>query len=138
MLEMKSRVDEALLKKTFEKNDEVGKIYRYFYNHFEKFLAFCKFERAPVCNNLSERMLKSIILHRKNSLFFKTQIGAAVADILTTILFTAKANNINSVDYLRDLLLHQDHWKQNPKEWLPWNYLETVNKIQNRPEITAI
>ena len=47
---------------------------------------------------------------------FKTQIGAAVADILTTILFSAKSNDINSVDYLRNLLLHQDHWKQNPKE----------------------
>ena len=78
-------------------------------------------------------MLKSIILHRKNSLFFKTQIGAAVADILTTILFTAKSNGINSVDYLRDLLLHQDHWKQNQKEWLPWNYLETINKLKNSP-----
>jgi hypothetical protein len=133
MLEMKSRVDEAILKKIFEKNDEVGKIYHYFYNHFEKFLAFCKFEGAPLCNNLSERMLKSIILHRKNSLFFKTQIGAAVADILTTILFTAKSNGINSVDYLRDLLLHQNHWKQNQKEWLPWNYLETINKLKNSP-----
>ena len=76
-------------------------------------------------------MLKSIILHRKNSLFFKTEIGAAVADILTTILFTAKYNDINSVDYLRNLLLHQDHWKQNPKEWLPWNYLETIKKLKN-------
>ena len=133
MLEMKARVDEALLKKIFEKNDEVGKIYNYFYNHFEKFLAFCRFEGAPICNNLAERMLKSIILHRKNSLFFKTQIGAAVADILTTILFTAKSNDINSVDYLRNLLLHQDNWKQNPKAWLPWNYTDTINKIKNKP-----
>ncbi|MES2615960.1 MAG: hypothetical protein V4591_11170 [Bdellovibrionota bacterium] len=76
-------------------------------------------------------MLKSIIRHRKNSLFFKTQIGAAVADILTTILFTAKVNDINSVDYLRHLLLHKNLWTKNPQEWLPWNYLKTIDKLKN-------
>ena len=131
MLEMKSKVDDAISKKMFEPNDEVGEIYKYFFNHFQKLSAFCRFEGAPVCNNLSERMLKSIIRHRKNSLFFKTQVGAVVADVLTTILFTAKINNINSVDYLRNLLLHQDHWKKNPRDWLPWNYTETINKLQN-------
>jgi hypothetical protein len=45
-------------------------------------------------------MLKSIILHRKNSLFFKSQLGATIADILISILFTAKENDLNSVEYL--------------------------------------
>ena len=90
-------------------------------------------EGASVCNNLAERMLKSIILHRKNSLFFKSELGATVADILTPILFTAKENDLNSVQYLRDLLVHRALWKQNPKDWLPWNYLSTIASIKNYP-----
>jgi hypothetical protein len=131
MLEMKNKIEQDIHNKIFEPNDEIGKVYKYFSNHFIKLCAFCYFEGAPVCNNLSERMLKSIIRHRKNSLFFKTQLGATVADILTSILFTAKENNLNSVDYLRDLLIYQNFWKQNPKDWLPWNYLDTINKIKN-------
>ena len=131
MLEMKNKIEQDIHNKIFEPNDEIGKVYKYFSNHFIKLCAFCYFEGAPVCNNLSERMLKSIIRHRKNSLFFKTQLGATVADILTSILFTAKENNLNSVDYLRDLLIYQNLCTQNPKDWLPWNYLDTINKIKN-------
>lgn len=134
MLEMKKRAEFDISKKVFEPNNDVGKIYQYFLNHFNKLSAFCHIEGAPVCNNLSERMLKSIILHRKNSLFFKTQLGATVADILTSILFTAKENDLNSVEYLRDLLIHQNLWKQNPKDWLPWNYLNTIASIKNYPQ----
>jgi transposase len=76
-------------------------------------------------------MLKSIIRHRRNSLFFKTQIGANVSDNLTSILFTAKVNGLNSVEYLKNLLIHQTLWKESPQEWLPWNYLDTINKLQN-------
>ena len=76
-------------------------------------------------------MLKTIIRHRKNSLFFKTQIAANVADIYTSILFTAKANKINPPQYLRDLLIYQKLWKQNPQDWLPWNYLKTIEKIKS-------
>jgi hypothetical protein len=130
MLEMKLKAHNTILKKEFEPNSDMGAVYKYFLNHFPKLCAFCHIENAPVCNNLSERMLKSIIRHRKNSLFFKTQIGACVADILTSILFTAKANDINSVDYLRDMLTYKSLWKKNPDDWLPWNYLNTVNKIK--------
>ncbi|RDB36669.1 MAG: hypothetical protein DCC88_03905 [Spirobacillus cienkowskii] len=71
MLEMKNKIEQDIHNKIFEPNDEIGKVYKFFSNHFIKLCAFCYFEGAPVCNNLSERMLKSIITHRKNSLFFK-------------------------------------------------------------------
>jgi ABC-type polysaccharide transport system permease subunit len=71
-------------------------------------------------------MLKSIIRHRKNSLFFKTLLGATVADILTSILFTAKVNHLNSIEYLKNLLIYQALWKEKPYEWLPWNYPDTT------------
>jgi hypothetical protein len=58
-------------------------------------------------------------------------LGASVCDILTTIFFTAKANNINSVEYLRDLLLCQSHWQENLEQWLPWNYKKTITALKN-------
>lgn len=133
MQQMKTRVDKAILNKEFEPNSKIGKDYKYFSNHFQELCAFCYFEGAPICNNLSERMLKSIIRHRKNSLFFKTLLGATVADILTSILFTAKANNLNSIEYLKNLLLYQTSWTEKPEEWLPWNYTATINKLKNKP-----
>jgi hypothetical protein len=131
MLEMKKRAEEALAQKLLEPNGDMGKVYKYFLKHFPELTAFCHLKGAPICNNLSERMLKRIILHRKNSLFFKTEVGAAVADIITSILFTAKENGLNSTDYLRDLLTYENLWKENPKNWLPWNYSNTIQKIKN-------
>ena len=132
MQEMKKRADEDIANKNIEPNSDLGKVYKYFSNNYEKLCAFCCLNSAPICNNVAERMLKSIIRHRKNSLFFKTQIGASVADILTTILFTARANNLNSIEYLKNLLIYKNNCQEKPKEWLPWNYLATIDKLKNQ------
>jgi transposase len=78
----------------------------------------------------AERLLKRAIRHRKNSLFFKNQVGAAVADILMSILMTAVNNKLEPVKYVNDLLDFPDHRKKNPKLWLPWNYTKTVAKLR--------
>jgi len=41
--------------------------------------------RPPLDNNEAERTLKQFILMRKNSLFFKTEHGATVGDILAVM-----------------------------------------------------
>jgi hypothetical protein len=129
MKEMKENAEKIIANKEVEPNSDIGKALQYLINHYSKFTAFCLLENAPICNNLSERMLKTIIRHRKNSLFFKNQLGARVADIITTILFSAKANNINSVEYLKNLMIHKNLWEQEPQKWLPWNYTATIEAI---------
>ena len=129
MLEMKNRIESDLIAKNFEPNSDFGKTCLYFKNHFTALSAFCDVKSAPVCNNLSERMLKCIIQHRKNSLFFKNTIGSAVGDIITSLLFTAKSNDLNSIEYFKNLLIYKSHWKNNPAEWLPWNYKTTMQKM---------
>lgn len=120
--------------KKVEPNSELGKIYSYFKNHFAALTVFCEVEGAPVDNNLSERMLKGIIRQRKNSLFYKNQLGARVADILTSILMTAQANGLNPIEYLTHLMVYQKSWMANPSEWLPWNYKTTIAALtQNLP-----
>ncbi len=45
-------------------------------------------------------------------------VSTHLIHLLTKILFTAKANRINSVDYLKNLMLYEEHWQKVPHEWL--------------------
>lgn len=112
-----------------EENSTFGKACQYFLNHYEGLSRFCYVADAKLDNNRVEQVLKLIILGRKNSLFYKTQNGADVGDILTSVLGTAVANGINVFDYLVAL---QQNWfavGRNADEWLPWNYQETLQSM---------
>lgn len=112
-----------------EPNSTFGKACSYFLNHFEGLTLFCHVPGAKLDNNGVEQVLKLIIRVRKNSLFYKTQDGANVGDILTTVLATAVANNVNVFEYLVAL---QQNWfdvGRNPQHWLPWNYQHTLSSL---------
>jgi transposase len=126
---IRTKINNDFLSKRVEPNSDLGGAYKYFLNHFEELSAFCNYQDAPICNNACERLLKRAIRHRKNSLFYKTQTGAAVGDIHMTILMTAKENGIEPVQYLTDLLTHTKLVNANPKDWLPWNYTETIKSL---------
>jgi hypothetical protein len=70
--------------------------------------------------------LKKAILHRKNSLFYKTVNGAEVGDLFMSLIHTCELNGVNAFDYVTELLRHADELKQNPSEWMPWNCRETL------------
>ena len=80
---------------------------------------------APLDNNVCERSLKKAILHRKNSLFYKTEKGAEVGDLFMSLIHTAELCGANPFDYLTQLQRHADELKQ---DWMPWNYLETLRR----------
>ena len=61
-----------------------GRRIRYMLRHWEKLTFFLRQVGAPLDNNVCERALKKAILHRKNSLFYKTQNGARVGDLFMT------------------------------------------------------
>lgn len=129
MEKIKSKIEEDFRNKKVEPNSPLGAAYNYYLNHFDKLTAFCKFENAPVCNNACERLLKRAILHRKNSMFFKNLVGAAVGDIHMSILLTAKENGLNPVQYMAALLQYEKLWKENPSDFLPWNFKATLARI---------
>ena len=62
------------------------------------------------------------ILHRKNSLFYKTERGTAVGDLLMGLIYTCRLNGANPFHYLTELLRHRDELQSKPQAWLPWNY----------------
>jgi len=61
-----------------------------------------------VDNNLVERALKKAILHRKNSLFYKTRKGAQMGDLFMSLIRTCELNGANAFDYLMELLRHAE------------------------------
>jgi transposase len=81
---------------------------------------------APLDNNLCESVLKRVILHRKNSLFYKTANGAHVGDVFMSLIHTAEMCGANPFDYLTAVQRHSEAVAQHPEQWMPWNYTEAL------------
>ena len=64
-----------------EPNSGLGKAIQYMLRHWKALTLFLRTAGAPLDNNICERSLKRAILHRKNSLFYKTLNGAQVGDL---------------------------------------------------------
>ena len=77
---------------------------------------------APLDNNIAERALKMAILHRKNSLSFKTLHGARIGDVHMSLIHTCELNRVNLFDFLMALQQHAAAVPKAPESWLPWNY----------------
>jgi hypothetical protein len=59
---------------------------------------------------------------RKNSLFFKTEHGAAVGDILASLIASCRLNGINAWEYLVTIIRNKKEARRNPQLYLPWTY----------------
>ena len=63
-----------------EPNSGLGKAIRYMLRQWLPLTLVLGEPGAPIDNNLVERILKKGIIHRKNSLFYKTLNGARVGE----------------------------------------------------------
>lgn len=109
-------------------NTSLYKAYKYVVNHWERLTGFLQFEGVPLDNSTAERDLKRAIRYRKNSLFYLTETGAVVGDILMSIISTAIENDLNPIEYIETLLKNQSEIIKNPRNWLPWN-LKTQKSV---------
>ena len=112
-----------------EPNSGLGEAIAYLLKHWEPLTLFLRKAGAPLDNNLVERALKKAILHRKNSLFYKTRKGAEMGDLFMSLIHTCELNGVNAFDYLTELQRHAEELKQNPSEWMPWNYRDTLARL---------
>jgi transposase len=112
-----------------EPNSGLGQAISYLLKHWEKLTLFLRVAGAPIDNNLVERALKKAILHRKNSLFYKTRKGAQMGDLFMSLIHTCELNGANAFDYLTELQRHAEELKQNPSAWMPWNYRDTLARL---------
>lgn len=126
MKELYEWMTEQMESRKVEPNSGLGKAISYMMKHWEPLTLFLRVEGAPLDNNICEIALKRAILHRKNSLFYKTLRGAQVGDIFMSLIHTCKMVKVNPFDYLVALQKHTQDVLRNPQGWLPWNYKAAV------------
>jgi len=132
MEKLKAWLAEQFEQKKVEPNSGLGEAIKYMDKHWTELTRFLSVPGAPLDNNICERALKKAILHRKNALFYKTLHGARVSDVFMSLIHTAELNGVNAFDYLTELLRHYDLLAQNPADWLPWTYRDTLAQL-NQP-----
>ncbi len=112
--------------KKVEPNSGLGQAISYMLNHWNELTLFLRVPKAPLDNNLCEQALKKAILHRKNSLFFKTEHGAYIGDLFMSLIHTCNLCKVNPFEYLKTLQHHSSELFRNPDKWMPWNYEQSI------------
>ena len=114
--------------KRVEPNSGLGEAITYCLKRWDRLTLFLREAGAPLDSNLVERALKKAILHRKNSLFYKTTNGAEVGDLFMSLIHTCELNEINPFDYLIELQKHAEELAKHPADWMPWNYRQALQQ----------
>ena len=122
-------IETQFSERVVEPNSRLGKAFSYIKNHWRGLNRFHEVPGVPLDNNESEQELKPAQRHRKNSLFFKTQAGAEVGDVLLSITRTSVKNGIDPVDYLCAVATHSADVRLSPESWLPWSYQKTLETL---------
>jgi hypothetical protein len=130
MENLRQWLNDQLEQKKVEPNSGLGEAIRYMQKRWEKLTRFLVLAGVPLDNNLVEQALKRAILHRKNSLFYKSQNGARVGDLFMSLIHTAELNGADPFLYLLTLLRHHALVAADPAQWMPWNYRDTLASIE--------
>jgi len=126
MARLKEWLQEQLEKRKVEPNGSMGKAIAYMLKHWEPLTLFLRVPGAPLDNNVCEQILKRAILHRKNSLFYRTEHGAYIGDLFMSLIHTCTLNHVNPFHYLTTLQKRSSELFKDPKRWLPWNYQQAI------------
>jgi hypothetical protein len=122
---LQSQLDEKLV----EPNSALGEAINYLLRRWESLTLFLRKAGAPLDNNICERALKKAILHRKNSLFYRSLNGARVGDIYMSLIYTCELNGANALDYLNQLQINASEVAEHPERWMPWNYADNLVSV---------
>ena len=123
---LKAWLERQFEEKLVEPNSALGEAISYLLKRWDSLTLFLRKAGAPLDNNLCERALKKAILHRKNSMFYKTRTGARVGDLYMSLIYTCELNGVNAFDYLNQLQLHASDVTKHPGRWMPWNYRDNA------------
>jgi len=122
---LKRQFDDKLV----EPNSALGNAIKYMLNHWDKLTRFLQVPGAPLDNNICERALKRAIVHRKNSLFYKTRRGARIGDMYMSLIYTCELCQASPFDYLNALHRHAEQVAEDPHDWMPWNYQANIDAV---------
>lgn len=134
MERLKAWMREKLDGKHVEPNSGLGQAIGYMLKHWERLTLFLRQAGAPLDNNRCEQALKMAILHRKNSLSYKTVNGARTGDLFMSLIHTCRLNRVNPFAYLLAVSTHAGAVRASPTAWLPWNYPGSATQVPLVPD----
>lgn len=126
MGELRTWMEAELREKRVEPNSGLGKAYKYMLKRWDKLTLFLRKAGAPIDNNVCERVLKMAIRHRRNSLFYRSERGAEIGDMLMSLIHTAELRGVNPFEYLTAVLRNEKAVAASPADWMPWTYRDTL------------
>ncbi|WP_177173963.1 IS66 family transposase [Butyrivibrio sp. TB] len=107
-------------------NSVIGRALAYSINQEEYLRMFLTDGRIPMDNNYAEQAIRPFTITRKNFVLIESSNGAKASAMIFSMTETAKANGINTFDYL-EMLLTEVPKHQNDKnlgfldKLLPWS-----------------
>jgi transposase len=105
------------------RSSSVAKPIDYMLKRWDRFAAFLDDGRICLSNNAAERSLRGFALGRKAWLFAGSDRGADRAAAITTLITTAKLNDVDPQAWLADVLARIAAIPHNRlPELLPWNW----------------
>ena len=105
----------------------VAKPIDYLLRRWDRFAQFIEDGRICLTNNAAERALRGFALGRKSWLFAGSDRGAARAAAMTTLIMTAKLNDVDPQAWLADALARIAETPQNRLSGLlPWEWKKTA------------
>ena len=116
MEDLKDWLSSQMEDKKTEPNLGLGQAISYMLKHFKELTLFLRELKTPLDNNICEQVLKKVILHRKNSLFYKTEYGAYIGDLFMILIHTCNLCKANPFKYLKTLQQYSPLIAKNPEK----------------------
>ena len=129
LAEMKAALDEYKLQAL--PKSPIGKAVTYSLNQWDALNRYCDDPILEIDNNLSERVLRMVVIGRLNYLFAGSEAGAKRAAILYSLVASCKLNEIDPFAYFRDILRRiSTHPAGRIDELLPGNWKKPENSAK--------
>lgn len=110
-----------------EPNSDLYREVAYLMNHWEGLTSFLRIESAELDNNQLEQKIRLQVLNRKNWLFYKTELGALIGDIICSFIKTCEAAKVNPIEYFVWVMKNKEEIKITPEKFFPWKFVENRN-----------
>jgi transposase len=92
-------------------------------------LLFVEDPRIALDNNLSERMLRTIAIGRKNFLFVGDDDAGEHLAVLQSLVATCDLHGVNPTEYIADVLIRiQTHPANQIGELLPHRWMDLIER----------
>ena len=101
----------------------MGKAITYVFNQWDALVRYTGDPMFSIDNNISERMLRMVVIGRRNYLFAGSEAGAERAAILYSLVASCKVNGHDPFAYFNDVLKKVSTWPASRiDELLPCNW----------------